>query len=76
MKDNPMQHDQVTTRIAVMLFRILQFFPEENHVSYRFSLYYQWDLTECILKVLPILAVGIGKKYFRTHSFLVKPFYR
>ena len=29
MKDNPMQHDQVTTRIVVMLFRILQFFPEE-----------------------------------------------
>ena len=29
MKDNPMQHDQVTTRIAVMLVRILQFFPEE-----------------------------------------------
>ena len=35
-KDNPMQHDQVTTRIAVMLFRILQFFPEEIDIALEF----------------------------------------
>ena len=56
MKDNPMQHDQVTTRIAVMLFRILQFFPEEIWYS-------PWiHGLKCVLKFFTILSVGFERK--------------
>ena len=59
-----MQHDQVTTRIAVMLFRILQFFPEENRYS-------PWiHGLKYILKVFTILSVGFDRMYLKGFTYI------